>query len=134
MGTTDFILPFASLLKNSGLGPDELHGVVEIEADKLVSMVKHLLRGVHVDETWYRKAYDDVDCAIKDGLYESSKHHFVEDGYFEGRRPGPVRVDEAWYVTAYADVAEGLELGEIQSAQQHFDEHGYQEGRLPSAY
>jgi hypothetical protein len=134
MGTTDYILPYANLLAKSGLSPDHLHGVVEIDADKLVSMVKHLLRGVHVDEKWYRKTYDDVDGAIKNGSYGSSKHHFVEDGYFEGRRPGPVRVDEAWYMETYPDVAEGIELGEIQSAQEHFDEHGYQEGRLPSAY
>jgi hypothetical protein len=134
MGTTDFILSFANLLKKSGLSPDQLHGVVEIEAEKVISMIKLLLRGVHVDEKWYRKTYDDVDAAIKNGLYDSSKHHFVEDGYFEGRRPGPVRVDEAWYVATYPDVAEGIELGEIQSAQEHFDEHGYQEGRLPAAY
>lgn len=134
MGTTNYILPYANLLEKSGLSPGDLHGVVEIEAHKLVSMVKQLLRGVHVDEKWYRKTYDDVDEAIKNGLYDSSKHHFVEDGYFEGRRPGPVRVDEAWYVAAYPDVAEGLELGDILSAQEHFDEHGFQEGRLPSAY
>jgi hypothetical protein len=134
MGTTDYVLTYANLLKKLGLRPEDLHGLVEIEADKLVSMLKHLLRGVHVDEEWYRKRYDDVDDAIKRGTYESSKHHFVEDGYFEGRRPGPVKVDEAWYVGAYPDIAEGLELGDIQSAQQHFDEYGIQEGRLPSAY
>ena len=97
-------------------------------------MIKHLLRGVHVDEEWYRRTYDDVDAAIKGGAYESAKHHFVEDGYFEGRRPCPVRVDEAWYVATYPDVAEGMELGDIQSAQEHFDQHGYREGRFPAAY
>jgi hypothetical protein len=134
MRMTGFILSFENLMKKSGLSPDDLRGNAEIDAEKVRSIIKHLLRGVHVDEEWYRKTYDDVDAAIKNGSYESSKHHFVEVGYFEGRRPGPVRVNEAWYVETYPDVAEGIELGEIQSAQEHFDEHGYQEGRLPSAY
>lgn len=132
--TTDFILSFEQLLRRSGFKPEELHDLVEIEADKIISMVKFLLRGIHVDEEWYRRTYDDVDAAIKNGSYDSSKHHFVEDGYFEGRRPGPVRVDETWYVETYPDVAEGIELGEIHSAQEHFEQHGYQEGRLPAAY
>jgi hypothetical protein len=134
MSSSDYIMPFANLLKNSGLTAEQLEGVVEIEAGQLVSIIKHLLRGVPVDEKWYRKTYDDVDLAITSGSYESSKHHFVEEGYFEGRRPGPVRVDEAWYVAAYPDVAEGIELGDLQSAQEHFDAHGSQEGRLPAAY
>jgi hypothetical protein len=134
MVATDFILSYANLLKQAGLSPEKLRGVVKIEADKIIALLKHLLRGIHVDEAWYRKKYEDVDLAIKSGSYESAKHHFVEDGYFEGRQPGPVQVDEAWYLAAYPDVAESIELGDIASAQDHFDRHGYQEGRMPAAY
>ena len=88
---TTFVVPFLSLLKQSGLGTDDLRGVVQIEADKLLALIKHLLRGIHVDEKWYRQTYDDVDLAIKSGSYDSSKHHFVDEGYFEGRRLGLVR-------------------------------------------
>jgi hypothetical protein len=132
--TTESILSFTNLFKRLGLNSDDLHGVVEIEAENIISLVKYLLRGVHVDEEWYRKTYEDVDLAIKSGSYESSKRHFVEEGYFEGRCAGPVEVDEAWYLAAYPDVAESIELGYIRSAQEHFDQHGYQEGRMPAAY
>lgn len=133
-GTTEFVTPYENLLKSADLSPSRLPATVKIERESLINIIKSLLRGVHVDEEWYRRTYTDVDAAIVAGSYTSAKHHFVEDGYFEGRRAGPVVVDEAWYKTVYSDVAEGMELGEIQSAQSHFEEHGYREGRLPSAY
>jgi hypothetical protein len=55
----------------------------------------------------------------------------VNDGYFEGRLPAPIRVDEAWYLRRYPDVAEGIRKGILTSAQEHFDMDGYKEGRLP---
>ena len=60
-----------------------------------------------------------------------TEHHFVEDGYFEGRLPFPMKVDERWYMTQYPDVADSVRRGILQSAQAHFDEDGYREGRLP---
>ena len=72
--------------------------------------------------------------AIKAGTFKSAKHHFVENGYFEGRLPAEFHVDEAWYLTAYPDVADGIGTGEILSATEHFLTNGYAEGRLPSEY
>jgi hypothetical protein len=97
-------------------------------------LIKALLRGFCIDEQWYRTVYPDVDSAIKDGAYKSAKHHFVENGYFEGRRAGRVVVDESWYLKTYHDIAEGIESGEIQSCQEHFDKHGESEGRFPREY
>lgn len=102
--------------------------------DEFVKLVKLLLRGVEVDENWYLKTYPDVEEAIKVGTFRSAKHHFVEEGYFEGRRPGEMNFDEAWYVATYEDVAASIEIGEIHSAEEHFLMHGYTEGRLPSEY
>jgi hypothetical protein len=133
-GNIDSVVSFENLMKLANLKSDRLPNTVKLDRDMFLAVVKRLLRGVHVDETWYRSTYEDVDAAIGAGTYQSAKHHFVEDGYFEGRRSGPVAVDETWYRNTYPDVAEGLELGDITSAQEHFDEYGYREGRLPAPY
>ena len=100
----------------------------------LLDIVKLLLRGVTVDDRWYLATYPDVAEAIEAGMFKSAKHHFVENGYFEGRRPAQFEVDEEWYLTTYPDVADGIEAGKIVSATEHFFSNGYAEGRLPSEY
>lgn len=109
-------------------------GKVSLSEDSFKEMLRLFLRAVVVDEEWYRHIYPDVSRAIEDGLYASAKHHFIENGYFEGRLPFALIVDDDWYLSAYSDVAEGISRGEIVSALEHFNSHGYQEGRLPSAY
>lgn len=99
-----------------------------------LELTRLFLRGVAVDEKWYLKEYPDVADAIKDGQFKSAKHHFVENGYFEGRTPCPFEVDEEWYLVTYPDVADGVEAGQITSARDHFLSNGYAEGRLPSEY
>jgi hypothetical protein len=129
-----FVVPFRVVLERAGIPvpipPTEFY----ITGDQLKAVMKSLLRGVNVDEVWYRRVYPDVDQAIRNGSYKSAKHHFVEDGYFEGRRPGVAVVDEDWYLSVYRDVAEGVETGEIISCQDHFESHGEAEGRLPREY
>jgi hypothetical protein len=100
----------------------------------LLDIVKLLLRGVTVDDPWYLATYPDVAEAIEAGMFKSAKHHFVENGYFEGRRPAQFEVDEEWYLTTYPDVTDGIEAGKIVSATEHFFSNGYAEGRLPSEY
>jgi hypothetical protein len=105
---------------------------VDITYDALVDLFKLLLRGTTFDETWYLSKYPDVAEAVAARMFRSGKHHFIEVGYFEGRRPSEFQVDESWYLNAYPDVAEGLKRGWIQSAREHFDQYGYDEGRSPS--
>jgi hypothetical protein len=100
--------------------------------DDLIEIVKLLLRGVAFDEKWYIAKYPDVAAAIAGGIFKSGRHHFIEVGYFEGRRPRDFEVDEKWYLEAYPDVADSVGKGVIRSARQHFNEHGYDEGRSPS--
>jgi hypothetical protein len=100
--------------------------------DDFVEVIKLLLRGAAFDEKWYISKYADVAEAVKTGAFKSGRHHFIEVGYFEGRRPREFEVDEKWYLSTYPDVAEGVGKGEIRSAYQHFNEHGYEEGRLPA--
>ena len=100
--------------------------------DDFLEVVKLLLRGAAFDEKWYLTAYPDVAEAVKSGAFNSGRHHFIEVGYFEGRRPGVFEVDEKWYLRTYPDVADSVGKGDIKSARQHFNEYGYEEGRLPA--
>jgi hypothetical protein len=104
---------------------------VDMNYEELVDTIKKLLQAVSVDEAWYRAAYPDVAEAIDAGTYRNAKHHFVDYGYFEGRRPFQPEIDEVWYLKTNPDIKKGIEEGTIASAAKHFAEHGYDEGRLP---
>jgi hypothetical protein len=107
---------------------------VSASYDDLVGLIKLMLAGAYVDEEWYLKKYPDVAQAIEKDQFNSAKHHFVEDGYFEARFPCEPMIDEAWYLQRYPDVAESVSRGEFASALRHFVEDGYREGRLPFGY
>jgi hypothetical protein len=106
---------------------------VNLSYEEFVSLLKLLIAGIDVDEEWYLRTYEDIGRAVKEGTVGSAKQHFVNDGYFEGRLPFPIRVDERWYMQQYRDVAESIRKGTLPSAQVHFDDDGYREGRLPFA-
>jgi hypothetical protein len=107
---------------------------INVHYDDFIEVVKLLLRGVAFDENWYLSTYPDVAEAVAIGVFMSGRHHFIETGYFEGRRPHDFEIDEKWYLETYPDVAEGISKSGIKSARQHFDQHGYDEGRLPAVF
>ncbi len=98
---------------------------------QFTGLVRALLRTIDVDEAWYLKQYPDVAEAIRDGVIDSAKEHFLNDGYFEGRLPFLIEVDEAWYLEQYPEIADHVARGELESAQKHFNDIGYREGRRP---
>jgi hypothetical protein len=98
-----------------------------------VQILRQIISGIVVAEEWYLEEYPDIAQAIREGKVESAKQHFIDDGFFEGRRPFPMDVDERWYLQQYPDVAESIRTGVVGSGQQHFAEDGYREGRLPYA-
>jgi hypothetical protein len=104
---------------------------VNVAYEEFIRILKLMITGVEVDDAWYVKAYEDIGKAITDGIVKSAQQHFVDDGYFEGRLPFPMRVDEKWYLQQYPDVADSVRRGALPSGQAHFDEDGYREGRLP---
>jgi hypothetical protein len=104
---------------------------VNISYEDFVKILKMMISGLEIDEAWYLKTYEDIAQAVREGGVKSARQHFVDDGYFEGRRAFPVQVDEKWYTETYPDVAESIRQGAIPSAQAHFDGDGYREGRLP---
>jgi hypothetical protein len=104
---------------------------VSCSYDRFVLMLRRLIAGVQVDEAWYLERNPDIAEAIKQGIVESVKSHFLHDGYFEGRMPFPVHVDERYYLFENSDLIDYVREGKIKSGQQHFDKDGYREGRLP---
>jgi len=106
---------------------------VSLSYDDFVQIVRLMISGITVAEEWYLTEYPDIAQAIRDGKVESAKQHFIDDGFFEGRRPFPMDVDERWYLQQYPDVAESVRTGVVASGQQHFVEDGYREGRRPYA-
>jgi hypothetical protein len=104
---------------------------VSMSYDAFLKIIKMFAATLDVDEPWYLRHYDDIARVVRDGRLPSGRQHFVDDGYFEGRLPFPIRVDEQWYLAQNPDVAEDVRKGVIASGQAHFDEFGYREGRLP---
>jgi hypothetical protein len=110
-------------------------GEVRVDAsyEDYQKMIRTLLAGIDVDEEWYLRTYADVAEGIGKGVIISARQHFVDHGYFEGRRPFPMAVDEHWYLSTNADVAEEVRNGTFESGQAHFDAAGYREGRRPQS-
>lgn len=105
--------------------------MVTCSYENLIRMLQQLIIGVEVDERWYLERYPDIAQAIEEGVVQSARLHFVNDGYFEGRLPFPIHVDERYYLEHNSGVAEYVRKGLLESGQQHFEENGYTEGRLP---
>jgi hypothetical protein len=130
-GSVNYFPPFEVIRRSVDIQAVRGDLRVNMSYEDFVKLLKLMISGIHVDEDWYVRAYDDIGQAIKAGGVRSARQHFINDGYFEGRLPAPIRVDEAWYLRRYPDVAEGIRKGILNSAQEHFDMDGYKEGRLP---
>jgi hypothetical protein len=106
---------------------------VNVSYEDFIKLLKLMIAGAEVNEEWYLRTYEDIAKAVKEGSVESARQHFMDDGYFEGRLPFPIRVDERWYLQQNPDVADSVRRGIVASGQAHFEEDGYREGRLPFA-
>lgn len=129
-----YIPPFTFLRQRFRVAGGNGKRRIDMKYEDFIELLKLMLRAVAVDEEWYCNQYPDVADAIKAGTYRSAKHHFVEDGYFEGRWPYEIGLDETWYKSQYPDVVAGLKSGTLATLKEHFREHGYKEGRLPAEY
>lgn len=126
-----YIPPFESLKAYLKIESDSGEPRVSGAYEDFVNMMRHMIAGIEVDEQWYLERYPDIAEAIQQGIVQSAQQHFVDDGYFEGRQPFPIRVNERWYLMQNTGVADFVRQGKLESGQQHFDENGYLEGRLP---
>jgi hypothetical protein len=130
-GFVKYIPPFDLIRRSVEISTVKGELRVNVSYEEFIRILKMMIRGVEVNGEWYMKTYEDISQAIQDGVIKSAQQHFVDDGYFEGRLPFPIRVDEKWYLQQNQDVAESVRRGAVASAQAHFDEDGYREGRLP---
>jgi hypothetical protein len=132
-GPLKYLPPFELLKSYLTISNIEGELMVSCSYENLVQMLRQMIIGVEVDERWYLERYPDIAEAIQQGLVKSPRLHFVNDGYFEGRLPFPIRVDERYYLAQNTGVGDYVRKGTLESGQQHFDENGYAEGRLPFA-
>lgn len=95
-------------------------------------LIVALLRRESFDEQQYLAVYDDVRTAVEAGEFESGFHHFIAEGYVEGRLHLCCRVDESWYLQRNPDVRESIEQRLFPSAQHHFLNNGVHEWRAPN--
>jgi len=128
----DFLPPFEEIKAFVTFAAVKGELTVSASYTQFTSLIRTLLQGIEVDETWYLRQYPDVAEAIRKGVVASAREHFLNDGYFEGRIPFMIPVDEAWYLEQNPGVADYIARGELESAQQHFNDNGYREGRKPS--
>ena len=105
---------------------------VSLAYDDFVKILRMMISGIEVDEEWYLKENEDIAQAIAKGAVGSAKQHFVDDGYFEGRRPFPMPVDERWYLEHNADVAESVRKGVVSGASSISSRMATARGACPS--
>jgi hypothetical protein len=132
-GSLNYLPPFDLLRRAVEITTVRGELRVSLSYDDFIKIIRLMISGIKVDEEWYLKEYEDIARAIRDGKVRTAKQHFIEDGYFEGRRPFPMSVDERYYLEQNPDVAENVRKGVVTSGEQHFVEDGYREGRLPYA-
>ena len=90
------------------------------------------LMACEFDEKRYLSENSDVATGPVRAGQITAKQHFVNYGYFEGRRGYLPKVDEKWYQTKYEDVALALQNGSVPSVSEHFEGAGAIEGRAPT--
>jgi hypothetical protein len=126
---------YDAILHAIGTSRQELQDANEIRIP--LSLFKFLLRSAvahsEVNLTGYLSANRDVRDAARSGRVADPAKHYVEFGFFEGRRGATPAVDETWYRRVYSDIALAIRSGTISSGAEHFDAIGAQEFRSPSA-
>lgn len=106
---------------------------VTISAGLLTFLLKGALAQTKFDEDYYVKSNPDVRQALSLGKLSSAREHFINEGYWEGRKPFEVNVDEKWYLQQNPDVAQAMRSGMVGSAADHYQSTGWQELRAPNA-
>lgn len=128
-----FILPYEALLNLIGTTREKLASEKDIKIP--VSLFKFMLKGLletgDFDAEAYLAANPDVAEAVRTRKISSPKEHYVNYGYWEGRRGIPA-VDEEWYLEKYTDVAAAVRARKLKSAEDHYYSAGAGELRIPN--
>jgi hypothetical protein len=104
----------------------------QISLTLLRLLVRSALEGAPFDEAYYLRQNPDIEVAWKAGSIADLRQHFIDNGYFEGRKAWSIDVDEKWYLGLYKDVALAVRESQVVSAQQHYELVGEREWRAPN--
>jgi hypothetical protein len=130
-----YVPHYDAILHAIGTTRKELDGKTEIEIP--LSLFKFLLQialvNAEFNSAGYLAANRDIQEATRKGQVPDPKVHYVNFGFFEGRRGALPTVDESWYRRTYADIAAAVRIGSITSGSEHFNTIGAEEFRAPSA-
>lgn len=96
-------------------------------------LIQVALENTVFDAEKYLAANPDLRDAWKNKQITDLHKHWVEAGYFEGRRASTPDVDEKFYLLKYPDVRQAVEAGKIRDGAEHFVSSGEQELRIPNA-
>ena len=130
-----YIPPLRAICENAGIDASALHGPAKIAvpATLLKFLIQLAVASGDFNEEGYLHANPDVADALRKGVIDDPRVHYIKFGYFEHRRGATPEVDESWYRRTYKDVGAGISSGLVASAGEHFDAIGCIEGRSPSA-
>ncbi|UPY36025.1 hypothetical protein [Sediminicoccus sp. KRV36] len=106
---------------------------VEISVLALKVLFRHIALLNYGTDEEYIACNEDVGQAFERGDVTDVRAHFIEVGFFEGRKARNVDVDENWYLNEYPDVKMAISSGAIESAESHFNQRGEIEWRAPDA-
>ena len=130
-----YVPHYDAILHAVGTHREDLRGANDITVP--LSLFKFLLRIAvahsEINLTGYLNANRDILDAAKLGRVPDPRSHYVDFGFFEGRRGATPAVDETWYRRNYSDISAAIRSGTITSGSDHFDQIGAEEFRAPSA-
>ena len=129
-----YVPHYDAILHSIGTSRAAMNGKKEINIP--LSLFKFLLRIAVIHGEFNAAGYlainRDVQDAAKKGQMPDPKMHYVNFGFFEGRRGATPAVDETWYRRTYEDIAAAIRKGDVASGSEHFHTIGAEEFRAPS--
>lgn len=130
-----YVPHYDAILHAIGTSREKLGSTNEVTVP--LSLFKFLLQIALVNSEFNVSGYlacnPDIQEAAKAGKVPDPKMHYLNFGYFEGRRGAAPPVDESWYCRTYPDVAAAVKKGLIASGADHFGTIGAEEFRAPSS-
>jgi hypothetical protein len=129
-----YVPHYDAILHSIGTTREELkkQEAIEIPISLFEFLLKIALSHGQFNLPGYLATNRDVQDATKKGQLSDPNAHYVNFGFFEGRRGATPAVDEAWYRRNYSDIDAAVRRGDITSGAEHFDTIGAEEFRAPS--
>lgn len=130
-----YVPHYDAILHAIGTNRDEIKERSEISIP--VTLLRFLLQMAvaqgEFNSAGYLAQNKDIREAAKSGRIPDPRRHYIDFGFFEGRRGATPAVDESWYRRTYSDIAPAIRTATIASGSEHFDAIGAEEFRAPSA-